>query len=266
MLLRRIIEHTKAQNWTAIVFDFVIVVVGVSIGIEVSNWNEQLAFEQRIGNPLGTAAQRRTVHALDLGKQPVHERVLLLQRDERVVVNPVVPLELDITNDAQVRNAADIATDTDLLINNAGVADFGPIEDHDFARWRTVMATNLDGVFLCSQAAAPALKKIGIASASRSEANKARAGAEHGAAIVEGMSLARDLGNLPPTAALFLIARDPAAPNPPLGAVRIPNPVFPVNLRLTDANSMMAARPISSVPEVEITARLSMNGSPMPAE
>ena len=44
------------------------------------------------------------------------------------------------------------------LVNNAGVADFGPIEKTDFARWRTVMATNLDGVFLCSQAAIPHLK------------------------------------------------------------------------------------------------------------
>lgn len=46
----------------------------------------------------------------------------------------------------------------DALVNNAGVADFGPIEKTDFARWRAVMATNLDGVFLCSQAAIPALK------------------------------------------------------------------------------------------------------------
>ena len=45
------------------------------------------------------------------------------------------------------------------LVNNAGVADFGPIEETSFARWRTVMATNLDGVFLCSQAAIPHLKK-----------------------------------------------------------------------------------------------------------
>jgi NAD(P)-dependent dehydrogenase (short-subunit alcohol dehydrogenase family) len=44
------------------------------------------------------------------------------------------------------------------LVNNAGVADFGPIEGHDFARWRTVMATNLDGVFLMTQACIPALK------------------------------------------------------------------------------------------------------------
>ena len=40
MLLRRITDHVRGQNWTAIVIDFVIVVVGVFIGIQVSNWNE----------------------------------------------------------------------------------------------------------------------------------------------------------------------------------------------------------------------------------
>ncbi|MEO1242104.1 MAG: hypothetical protein AAFX54_09355 [Pseudomonadota bacterium] len=40
MLLRRITEHVKAQNWTAVALDFVIVVVGVFIGIQVSNWND----------------------------------------------------------------------------------------------------------------------------------------------------------------------------------------------------------------------------------
>ena len=46
----------------------------------------------------------------------------------------------------------------DALVNNAGVADFGPLEETDFARWRAVMATNLDGAFLCSQAATPLLR------------------------------------------------------------------------------------------------------------
>ena len=40
MILRRVIEHVKTQNWTAVGIDFVIVVVGVFIGIQVSNWNE----------------------------------------------------------------------------------------------------------------------------------------------------------------------------------------------------------------------------------
>ncbi len=47
----------------------------------------------------------------------------------------------------------------DALVNNAGVADFGPIEETDFARWRRVMATNLDGVFLMTQACTASLKK-----------------------------------------------------------------------------------------------------------
>ena len=47
----------------------------------------------------------------------------------------------------------------DVVVNNAGVADFGPIEETDFERWRRVMATNLDGVFLVSQACIPALKQ-----------------------------------------------------------------------------------------------------------
>jgi NAD(P)-dependent dehydrogenase (short-subunit alcohol dehydrogenase family) len=47
----------------------------------------------------------------------------------------------------------------DCLVNNAGVADFGPIEETNFERWRAVMSVNLDGVFLCTQAATAALKK-----------------------------------------------------------------------------------------------------------
>ena len=47
----------------------------------------------------------------------------------------------------------------DAVVNNAGVADFGPIETTDFARLRRVMETNLDGVFLVSQACIPALRE-----------------------------------------------------------------------------------------------------------
>lgn len=40
MLLRRITQHVSNQNWFAVFIDFVIVVVGVFIGIQVANWNE----------------------------------------------------------------------------------------------------------------------------------------------------------------------------------------------------------------------------------
>jgi hypothetical protein len=39
MSLRRVIEHARKQQWTAIGIDLVIVIVGVFLGIQVSNWN-----------------------------------------------------------------------------------------------------------------------------------------------------------------------------------------------------------------------------------
>jgi len=52
MILRRVIDHVKSQNWTAIFLDFVIVVMGVFIGIQVSNWNaaraEKVAVRQHL--------------------------------------------------------------------------------------------------------------------------------------------------------------------------------------------------------------------------
>ena len=39
MILHRLTEHVRRQDWFAVFLDFVIVVVGVFIGIQVSNWN-----------------------------------------------------------------------------------------------------------------------------------------------------------------------------------------------------------------------------------
>jgi hypothetical protein len=47
MILRSITKHVKDQNWFAVCIDFFIVIVGVFIGIQVANWNEELAFKQR---------------------------------------------------------------------------------------------------------------------------------------------------------------------------------------------------------------------------
>jgi len=41
MLLRSITKHVKDQNWFAVFLDFIIVVVGVFIGIQVANWNDE---------------------------------------------------------------------------------------------------------------------------------------------------------------------------------------------------------------------------------
>jgi hypothetical protein len=41
MLLRRLADSIKAQNWTAIWIEFILLVSGVFLGIQVSNWNAE---------------------------------------------------------------------------------------------------------------------------------------------------------------------------------------------------------------------------------
>ena len=48
MILRRVIAHFRKQEWTAIGLDFVIVVIGVFVGIQVANWNASRA-DERLG-------------------------------------------------------------------------------------------------------------------------------------------------------------------------------------------------------------------------
>ena len=65
-------------------------------------------------------------------------------------------IEGDVSDPDAVSHMADRVRDAfgkvDALVNNAGVADFGPIAETTYERWRRVMATNLDGPFLMTQA------------------------------------------------------------------------------------------------------------------
>ena len=49
----------------------------------------------------------------------------------------------------------------DSLVNNAGIAVFKTIGSTSYEEWRAVMATNLDGAFLCTQACVPAMLRSG---------------------------------------------------------------------------------------------------------
>ena len=89
-------------------------------------------------------------------------RVAMLDRDDAALgavageLEDVLPVFADVSDPDQVARAQGEVSERfgalDGLVNNAGVADFGPIRDTTFERWRTVMATNLDGAFLMTQA------------------------------------------------------------------------------------------------------------------
>lgn len=96
-------------------------------------------------------------------------RVAMIDRDALELKNSsdgldhVLPVDCDVSQQDQVsamlQSVMQWSGRVDALVNNAGVADFAAIQDTTFERWQTVMRTNLDGVFLCSQAALPALRE-----------------------------------------------------------------------------------------------------------
>jgi cytochrome c-type biogenesis protein CcmH len=67
---------------------------------------------------------------------------------------------------------------------------------------------------------------------------------------------------LKPGAPLFVSAREPGIPGPPLAALRLTADVLPTTVVLSDANAMMEGRNLSSVGDVEIVARVAFAGTP----
>ena len=68
-----------------------------------------------------------------------------------------------------------------------------------------------------------------------------------------------------PGTPLFVAARQPGIPGPPLAAVRISSDELPTTVVLSDANSMIEGRNLSSVDDVEIIARVAFGGTAVPA-
>ncbi len=66
-----------------------------------------------------------------------------------------------------------------------------------------------------------------------------------------------------PNAIVFIIARDPAQPSPPIAALRRRVAELPAVVALSDSDAMMPGRLLSGFSELEIVARVSMSGQPI---
>ncbi len=139
-------------------------------------------------------------------------RVALVDRDETEVrlaasrIENAIAVTCDVSNPAEVSSMIEIVLKTfgriDALVNNAGVAEFKPLEETDFACWRKIMSTNLDGVFLCTQAVIPALKtskgsivNIGSISAVRASTLRVAYGTSKAAVVHLTKQFAVELGD-----------------------------------------------------------------------
>ena len=61
----------------------------------------------------------------------------------------------DVADEAAIRAAFSQLPGADVLINNAGIADYDLINVITPARWRRLFAVNVDGAFYCIRAALP---------------------------------------------------------------------------------------------------------------
>lgn len=73
---------------------------------------------------------------------------------------------LDVSDPGEVANTfaqliEHFSGSLDILVNNAGIADFGNAESTEPPAWDRVIAVNLNGTYLCSRSAIPAMKKSG---------------------------------------------------------------------------------------------------------
>ncbi len=121
----------------------------------------------------------------------------------------IEPIAADVSRPAAVDDAISRLVARfgriDSLVNNAGVAVFKPILETGFDEWRAVMATNLDGPFLCTQRCAPVMIEtagggavVNIASISGLRASTMRVayGTSKAALIHLTRQQAAELGNL----------------------------------------------------------------------
>lgn len=83
------------------------------------------------------------------------------RRPETIDTPGVVPLALDVTDPKQVAEVADTASDTTLLINNAGLATYSKLITGDIAEIQRELTTNYLGTLHMVRAFAPHLAANG---------------------------------------------------------------------------------------------------------
>ncbi|GAC46751.1 SDR family oxidoreductase [Gordonia aichiensis] len=77
-------------------------------------------------------------------------------------------VHLDVTEPDDWRAAVDLTVQEfgslDVLVNNAGIVNFGLFEDYSLDDWRSIIDVNLTGVFLGIKSVVPQMKKQGAGS------------------------------------------------------------------------------------------------------
>lgn len=83
------------------------------------------------------------------------------RRPETIDIPGVVPIQLDITDPESIRRAAEIATDVNVVVNNAGVSTRATLLDSPLADIRLEMETHYFGTLQVIRAFVPVIERNG---------------------------------------------------------------------------------------------------------
>ncbi len=87
--------------------------------------------------------------------------------------------------------------------------------------------------------------------------------ASNDATVIIDVEVGSDASGLSPDTTVFVIARDPQQPTPPVAVARRKLNELPARITLTDADAMLPGRPLSGFNQVEVVVRASVSGQPM---
>lgn len=130
---------------------------------DVGELNGRTALVTGAASGIGRATARRLAEA--------GARVILADRDAarlpeamtELTAGPHRSVVIDVTNEDDWQTLAEDIGNSgaglDILVNNAGFGTFRSIADTSLAQWRSIIAVNLDSVFLATRALLPLLAR-----------------------------------------------------------------------------------------------------------
>lgn len=114
-----------------------------------------------IGAAIGRALAREGAAVVLAARDA--ERLVSTAAEIEAMGVPVLAVPTDVTEEAQVevlfRATMEQFGRLDVLVNNAGAFDGGPLDELTLETWEKVMAVNLRGPFLCTRAAFRIMKQ-----------------------------------------------------------------------------------------------------------
>ena len=153
MILRRITKHVKDQNWFAVALDFFIVVVGILLAFQITNWSEgrqdHIAYEQAYGRMVAEARDNiaEMERLIDLMSPPLKEFRKAVEDiktcDDGEAVNERVNLAIQLLNITPAPRFQNDAI-SELTTSNLFLDLQSPERRAQYAQYAGNLATNME--------------------------------------------------------------------------------------------------------------------------